>query len=119
MRQIGTFSIGKAADVVGVKTHTIRYWVDNFEHIRIKIGKGDRRYFDQGAIEELKKIKTMIEVYKMSIDGIKKLISYNKINIGKLQTEKQENEKDYGKFLLKIKEQLKEIQKQISFICQN
>ena len=102
MRLIGKLSIGEVADLLTVKTHTIRYWTDNFEHIRVEIGKGDRRYFDQAAIEELKKVKTMIEGYKMSIDGIKKLISYNKINIGKLQGDKQENEKDHPKFLLKI-----------------
>lgn len=117
MKQIGTLSIGQVADLLGVKTHTIRYWTDNFEHIKVEIGKGDRRYFDQSAIEELKKIKMMMEIYKMSIDGIKKLVSYNKININKINPDKKGNEKNYEKFLLNISEKLKSVSEKLNSIC--
>lgn len=84
-------TIGQIADFLEVKTHTVRYWVDNFPHIKLKIGKGDRRYFDVEAEEELLKVKNLIQKLGMSIDGVKSLVHYNKIKVEQMMQKKPKN----------------------------
>jgi DNA-binding transcriptional MerR regulator len=73
------FSIGEAATEIDVNTHVIRNWCEKFTNLKIQKGIGGRRYFDENTISEMKKIKTLIEKYGMSIEGIKHLIKHDKI----------------------------------------
>ncbi len=84
-------TIGQMADSLNIKTHTVRYWVDNFPHIKIKIGKGERRYFDKESEEELKKVKNLIQNLGMSIEGVKSLVHYGKIKLGNVEPNKEKN----------------------------
>lgn len=83
-------TIGQVADLLNVKTHVVRYWVDNITHIETKKGKGSRRYFNEENIEELKKVKQLIQNLGMSIEGVKSLVKYNKIRIHTSKEEKNE-----------------------------
>lgn len=74
-----SFSIGKVAKAVGVKEHTVRSWQKFFPHIKFIVGKGDRRYYDDKAIEQFKKIKHLMYIKGFKIAGIQKLIKYGTI----------------------------------------
>ena len=56
-------------------THTIRFWEKNFKQIKPRIFSGKRRYYDQNAIEKLKKIQFLLKEKGMTIKGVKKLLN--------------------------------------------
>tara|TARA_B100001250_G_C19302285_1_gene572453 strand:- start:181 stop:549 length:369 start_codon:yes stop_codon:yes gene_type:complete len=82
-------SIGEVAailDLINPKTgklttHTIRFWEKEFKQIKPKIFSGKRRYYDYNAIEILKKIKYLLKVKGMTINGVKKQLNFNESNL--------------------------------------
>ena len=76
------YSIGEVAKKLNLPVHTIRFWTQEFEHIEF-IKRNGRRYYDDKAIGELQKIKELAHKKGIKIDGIKKMLRYNKIDIQK------------------------------------
>ena len=76
-------SIGDVAKKLNLPVHTIRFWTETFKHIEI-IRRNGRRYYDEKAIEELQKIKDLSRKKGLKIEGIQKMIKYNKINMEKI-----------------------------------
>ena len=83
-------SIGEVAKLLNLvsqktgklNTHTIRFWEKEFSQIRPKIFSGKRRYYDNKAIEILKKIKFLLKERGMTINGVKKyLINQNSFGL--------------------------------------
>ena len=83
-------SIGEVAKLLNLvsqktgklNTHTIRFWEKEFGQIRPKIFSGKRRYYDNKAIEILKKIKFLLKERGMTINGVKKyLINQNSFDL--------------------------------------
>lgn len=69
-------SIGKVAKIVGVETHTIRFWCNELsELLHPKRGFGNRRYYDENTIEILKRVKYLMHDEGMSLAGVKKKIT--------------------------------------------
>jgi len=79
-------SIGEVAKILGLvnkkkgtlKTHTIRFWEKEFKQIRPKILNGSRRYYNNSAIEVLKKVKYLLKDQGMTIKGAKKVLNTDK-----------------------------------------
>ena len=78
------FSIGDVAKMLKLPVHTIRYWTQTFEHIEFSTKNG-RRYYDDVAIGELKKIKELAHKKGMKIEGIKQMLRYKKIDMNKFE----------------------------------
>lgn len=78
------FSIGEVAEILNLPVHTIRYWTQTFEHIEFSTKNG-RRYYDDVAIGELKKIKELAHKKGMKIEGIKQMLRYKKIDMNKFE----------------------------------
>jgi len=78
-------SIGEVAEILeltnykkgSLNTHTIRFWEKNFKQIKPKIFSGNRRYYNNEDIELLKKVKYLLKVQGMTINGVKKLLNSN------------------------------------------
>jgi len=78
-------SIGEVARILELddekkgrlKTHTIRFWEKKFKQIKPKIFNSNRRYYDQNSIDILKKIKYLLKVEGMTINGVKKMLDKN------------------------------------------
>ena len=76
-------SIGEVAKILNLinkkngslNTHTIRFWEKEFKSIKPRILTGRRRYYDNSAIETLKKIKFLLKNQGMTIKGVKKVLS--------------------------------------------
>lgn len=65
-------SIGSLAKVIGMPVHTIRFWTDEFEEfIKYEVGKGERRYYDESAVQTFFKIKKLIHEDGIKIKSIK------------------------------------------------
>lgn len=79
-------TIGEVAEILDLvnkkkgtlNTHTIRFWEKEFKQIKPKILSGNRRYYDDKAINILKKIKYLLKDQGMTIKGAKKVLNYSK-----------------------------------------
>ena len=76
-------TIGEVAKILKLKsnnkgalpTHIIRFWETQFKQIRPKILNSNRRYYDEKTINLLKKIKFLLKVQGMTINGVKKILN--------------------------------------------
>lgn len=82
-------TIGEVAKILDLKskkigvlpTYTIRFWESQFKQIKPKFLNSNRRYYDQKTIEILKKIKFLLKDQGMTINGVKKILNNNALNI--------------------------------------
>ena len=82
-------TIGEVAKLLNLKsksdksypTHTIRFWEKEFKQIKPKILNGNRRYYDQKNIDILLKIHYLLKVQGMTINGVKKILDNNNLDI--------------------------------------
>ena len=62
------------------KSHTLRFWEKQFKQIKpIKIN--NRRYYDEKCIDILIKIQYLLKNQGMTINGVKKVLNNNNLNI--------------------------------------
>ena len=75
-------TIGEVAKILNLKTnkkgylptHIIRFWETQFKQIKPKILNSNRRYYDEGTINLLKKVKFLLKDQGMTINGVKKVL---------------------------------------------
>ena len=75
-------TIGEVAKILKLKankkgilpTHIIRFWETQFKQIKPKILNSNRRYYDDKAINLLKKVKFLLKEQGMTINGVKKIL---------------------------------------------
>ncbi|BCS87887.1 MerR family transcriptional regulator [Pseudodesulfovibrio sediminis] len=92
------YKIGQAAREIGVKTHTLRFWEDEFEEIDpIRTDAGQRLYTEEN-MEVLREIKRLLYDEGLTIDGAKR----------KLRTSEQ------GGLLLEVRDELLAIKRLLS-----
>ena len=65
-------------------THTLRYWEKEFKQVKPIIFSGKRRYYDDKAIDILKKIQYLLKDKGMTINGVKKALNSENSNIDDL-----------------------------------
>ena len=88
-------SIGEVAKILNLinkkngnlNTHTIRFWEKEFKQIRPKILAGKRRYYDETAIEILKKIKYLLKEQGMTINGVKKVLNNKSLKLDEISND--------------------------------
>ena len=76
-------TIGETAKYVGLfnnktghaSTHTIRFWEKQFKQIKPRIFAGKRRYYDEGTIKIIVKIKYLLKEKGMTIKGVKNILN--------------------------------------------
>ena len=108
-------TIGEVAKILNLvdkqrgtlSTHTIRFWEKEFKQVKPKIFTGNRRYYDENTINILKKIKFLLKVRGMTLNGVKKVLNSEDSDIDELYNTsiKQKNIKSK---INKIKQLLKD-----------
>ena len=76
-------TIGEVAKILNLKsnkkgelpTHIIRFWESQFKQIKPKILNSNRRYYDEDCINLLKKVKFLLKVQGITINGVKKILN--------------------------------------------
>lgn len=106
------YSIGEVAKMLNVPVHTVRFWTEQFKHIEC-LRRNNRRYYNNDAIEELKKIKELSHKKCIKIEGIKQMLKYHKIDMEKLNKVNEMN------FQIKIDSMIKKINKIIDLMNKN
>ena len=79
-------SIGEVAKLLNLineksgkpSTYTIRFWEKNFPQVKPKKFDRSIRYYDEDTINLLRKIKTLLKVKGMTINGVKKQLKFDK-----------------------------------------
>jgi len=71
-------SIGDIAHELGVETHVIRFWEEQFPQIKPEIGKGGRRYYYNKQLKVLKRVKKFLHEEGYTIAGLQKLLKKRK-----------------------------------------
>lgn len=72
LQEFKRYKIGQAAKAIGVKTHTLRFWEDEFDEIRpIRTDTGQRLYTEENLVV-LREIKHLLYDEGLTIDGAKK-----------------------------------------------
>ncbi len=65
------------------KPHTLRFWEKHFKQIKpIKIN--NHRYYDEKSIDILIKIQYLLKSQGMTINGVKKVLNSNNLNIDEI-----------------------------------
>ena len=91
-------------------THIIRFWETQFKQIKPKILNSNRRYYDEKTINILKKVKFLLKVQGMTINGVKKILNNNEdfLNLDEIADKSIRVEKLKNK-LVKISKIIKDL----------
>ncbi|MFN2266987.1 MAG: MerR family transcriptional regulator [Desulfonatronovibrio sp.] len=92
------YKIGQAAELLGLETYVLRFWETEFSQLRPHRTSKGQRYYTYDHILLLKKIKKLLYVDKLTIDGARMRLEEQDRLSGILKDIKGE--------LLKIKEML-------------
>tara|TARA_B100000609_G_C17078696_1_gene362943 strand:- start:91 stop:426 length:336 start_codon:yes stop_codon:yes gene_type:complete len=99
------FSIGEAAEILGVNTSLIRFWEKEFIILKPKKNKKGNRQFTKEDIENLKMIYHLVKERGFTLQGAKE-----KLKKGKTSTKKEvdivESLEHLKSFLLDLKKEL-------------
>ena len=63
------FTISKTADIIGVRSHVLRFWEKKIHLIKPKKGSSGRRFYSSSDIELLLSIKKLLYVDGYTIKG--------------------------------------------------
>jgi DNA-binding transcriptional MerR regulator len=69
------YRIGDAAELLGLKTHVLRYWETEFSQLRpVRTGKGQRRY-TEADVATLGRIRYLLHDQGLTIDGARRVLA--------------------------------------------
>ena len=111
-------SIGEVAKILNLvnekkgtlNTHTIRFWEKEFKQIKPNILNGNRRYYNNDAINVLKKVKYLLKDQGMTINGAKKVLNSEKsLKLDELRNNSISADYSIKNKLKKISDLLKQI----------
>lgn len=69
-----TFKIGEVAQLVGVKTHVLRFWEREFASIRPRKGSNGHRLYSRSDVEQLRDVRGLLHERRMTIAGARALL---------------------------------------------
>ena len=69
------YNIDEISQIVGEQKHTIRFWESRINKLKIMRTHSGHRLFDYENLLLLKKIKELLEVQKLTLDGVNDYLS--------------------------------------------
>ena len=63
------FTIGEVAQLCGVKPHVLRYWEQEFTHLRPVKRRGNRRYYQHHELLMIRRIRELLYEQGFTIQG--------------------------------------------------
>ncbi|APR99814.1 MerR family transcriptional regulator [Pajaroellobacter abortibovis] len=66
--------IGQVAQLLGIKTHVIRYWEREFPHLRPSKNTSGQRIYSPEKVKEIQRIHRLLHVEGFTIAGAKKYL---------------------------------------------
>ena len=74
------YNIDEVSQIVGEQKHTIRFWETRISKLKIIRTHSGHRLYNYENLLLLKKIKELLEVQKLTLDGVNDYLSKSKIN---------------------------------------
>jgi DNA-binding transcriptional MerR regulator len=63
------FTIGEVSELCGVKPHVLRYWEQEFTHLRPMKRRGNRRYYQRHEVLLVRRIRELLYEQGFTISG--------------------------------------------------
>ena len=63
------FTIGEVSDLCGVKPHVLRYWEQEFPHLKPVKRRGNRRYYQRHDVIMIRQIRSLLYEQGFTITG--------------------------------------------------
>ena len=73
------FLISEVSNLCQIKPHTLRFWEKEFEILKPKKRRGNRRFYQKEDILIIREIKNLLYLEGMTISGAKKRLIKNKL----------------------------------------
>ncbi len=104
------YTISKTAEIVGVKSHVLRFWEKKFSSMKPKKSSSGRRYYSSEDIETLLMIKKLLYEEGFTIKGAVSILDK------KIHQDMQSTENDIN---IKITKSINLIQQGLNLIKKN
>tara|TARA_Y200000002_G_scaffold280080_1_gene234216 strand:+ start:538 stop:846 length:309 start_codon:yes stop_codon:yes gene_type:complete len=78
------FNIDEVSQIVGEQKHTIRFWESRISKLKVIRTHSGHRLYDYENLLLLKKIKELLEVRKLTLNGVNDYFSKSRIKINTL-----------------------------------
>ena len=101
------FTIGEVSDLCAVKPHVLRYWEDEFDHLRPEKNRSGQRLYKKKDVEQVLGIKKLLYEEKYTIAGAKKKLKVKSKSDQQLSF--MYNPEDLSKWKKSIKQELEAI----------
>jgi len=69
------FTIGEVSDLCGVKPHVLRYWEQEFPHLKPLKRRGNRRYYQRQDVILIRQIRSLLYEQGFTIGGARQRLS--------------------------------------------
>ena len=79
------YNIDEVSQIVGEQKHTIRFWESRISKLKIIRTHSGHRLYDYENLLLLKKIKELLEVQKLTLDGVNDYLSKSRIKNNSLK----------------------------------
>ena len=73
------YNIDEVSQLVGEQKHTLRFWESRISKLKIIRTHSGHRLYDYENLLLLKKIKELLEVQKLTLDGVNDYLSKSRI----------------------------------------
>jgi DNA-binding transcriptional MerR regulator len=74
------FTIGEVSDLCGVKPHVLRYWEQEFTHLRPMKRRGNRRYYQHHEVLLVRRIRELLYEQGFTISGARNRLGESMAN---------------------------------------
>ena len=88
------YNIDDVSQLVGEQKHTIRFWESKIKKLRVTRTQSGHRLYDYENLLLLKKIKHLLEVQKLTLDGVNDYLSKSNLKIKSLDNSIRSDLKD-------------------------
>ena len=78
------YNIDNVSQLVGEHKHTIRFWESRIKKLRVIRTKSGHRLYDYENLLLLKKIKYLLDVQKLTLEGVNDYLSKPKLKMKSL-----------------------------------
>ena len=69
------FTIGEVSELCGVKPHVLRYWEQEFPHLKPLKRRGNRRYYQRQDVILIRQIRSLLDEHGFTIGGARQKLS--------------------------------------------
>jgi DNA-binding transcriptional MerR regulator len=75
------FTIGEVSELCAVKPHVLRYWEQEFPHLKPIKRRGNRRYYQRQDVILIRQIRSLLYEHGFTIGGARQRLSGDEVKV--------------------------------------